>query len=70
MNVDDAHLQLLVLYLSGLSSNPQGSATTASQGVHPAAGSSFANPASGVPATSVCDCSGAAASAESRGSAR
>jgi quinol-cytochrome oxidoreductase complex cytochrome b subunit/mono/diheme cytochrome c family protein len=52
VNVDDAHLQLLVLYLSGLSSNPQGSATTASQGVHPAAGSSFANPASGVAATS------------------
>ena len=52
VNVDDAHLQLLVLYLSGLSSNPQGSATTASQGVHPAAGSSFANPVSGVPATS------------------
>ncbi len=52
VNVDDAHLQLLVLYLSGLSSNPQGPVTTASQGVHPAAASSFPNPASGVPATS------------------
>ena len=45
VNVDDAHLNLLVLYLSGLNSNP-------SPGVHPAAGSSFANPASGVPAAS------------------
>ena len=44
VNVDDAHLQLLVLYLSGL-----GSSTT--QGVHPAAASSSANPASGVSTT-------------------
>jgi ubiquinol-cytochrome c reductase cytochrome b subunit len=51
VNVDDAHLQLLVAYLSGLSSNPAGSPATATQAAHPAAGSSFANPAGGVPAT-------------------
>jgi hypothetical protein len=45
VNLDDAHLQLLVLYLSGLRSS-------ATQGVHPAAGSSSANPASAVTATS------------------
>ncbi len=39
VNVDDAHLQMLVLYLSGLSSS-------ATSGVHAAAGSSSASPAS------------------------
>ncbi len=44
VNVDDAHLQLLVLYLSGLSSS-------ATPGGHPAAGSSSTSPASSVSAT-------------------
>ena len=45
VNVDDAHLQLLVSYLSGLNSS-------AIPGVHSAAGSSSASPASGVSTTS------------------
>jgi len=47
VNVDDAHLQLLVSYLAGLGSNP----TASSPGMQPAAPSS-ANPAGGVPAVS------------------
>ena len=45
VNVDDAHLQLLVSYLSGLNAS-------ATPGVHTAAGSSSASPASGVSTTS------------------
>ncbi len=48
VNVDDAHLQLLVSYLSSLGSNP----AAASPGMQPAAPPSSANPASGVPAAS------------------
>ena len=48
MNVDDAHLQLLVSYLSGLSSNP----AAPSPGLQPAGPPSSANPATGVPAAS------------------
>ncbi len=49
VNVDDAHLQLLVSYLSGLSSNP----AAPSPGMQPAAAPSSANPASGGPAPTV-----------------
>jgi ubiquinol-cytochrome c reductase cytochrome b subunit len=45
VNVDDAHLQLLVSYLSGLNSS-------ATPGVHSVAGSSPASPASGASTTS------------------
>jgi ubiquinol-cytochrome c reductase cytochrome b subunit len=48
VNVDDAHLQLLVSYLSGLSSNP----AAPSPGLQPAGPPSSANPATGVPAAS------------------
>jgi ubiquinol-cytochrome c reductase cytochrome b subunit len=48
VNVDDAHLQLLVSYLSGLSSN----LAAPSAGLQPAAPPSSANPATGVPAAS------------------
>ncbi len=49
VNVDDAHLQLLVTYLSGLGSNP----AAPSPGMQPAGAPSSANPASGVPAASL-----------------